>query len=182
MEKQVEVQYLRPDQVIKAREERSLIFLPVGPIEWHGPHLPLGVDPLRAHFAAVAVAVNHLAVIERLAIELSRSRGVKVVPAMPMAEFPSGGSGHATLEETETVAALLPETVDISLLPARPEPLRNLDWAIVDDAGFVGGSSTPGLVGEPEDPRSTEEVRGREVWDRTVRNLARFVEEALHDE
>ena len=51
-----EVQFLRPDQVLAQRQENSLVYLPVGPLEWHGPHLPLGVDPLRAQVAALALA------------------------------------------------------------------------------------------------------------------------------
>jgi len=51
-----EVQYMRPDEVVAAREAGAPIFLPVGPLEWHGPHLPLGVDPLRAYQAALALA------------------------------------------------------------------------------------------------------------------------------
>ena len=56
MTQSIEVQYLRPDQVVAARDRGAPIFLPMGPIEWHGPHLPLGVDPLRARFAAIALA------------------------------------------------------------------------------------------------------------------------------
>jgi hypothetical protein len=41
-----EVQYLRPDQVVASRDANGIIFLPLAPLEWHGPHLPLGVDPL----------------------------------------------------------------------------------------------------------------------------------------
>ena len=56
MTRQVEAQYLRPDQIVAEREKNSLVYLPVGPLEWHGPHLLLGTDPLRAHVAAVELA------------------------------------------------------------------------------------------------------------------------------
>jgi len=50
------VQFLRPEEIIYYREKTSLIYLPLGPLEWHGPHLPLGVDPLRAEIAAIRLA------------------------------------------------------------------------------------------------------------------------------
>lgn len=53
---QVQAQFLRPDQILAIRRRTSLAFLPLGPLEWHGPHLPLGVDPLRAEMAAVELA------------------------------------------------------------------------------------------------------------------------------
>ena len=54
--RRVEIQYLLPDEIVKERRRKSIIYLPVGPLEWHGPHLPLGVDALRAHLAAVELA------------------------------------------------------------------------------------------------------------------------------
>ncbi|MGD0089231.1 MAG: creatininase family protein [Planctomycetota bacterium] len=52
----VQAQFLRPEQILAIRQRTSLAFLPLGPLEWHGPHLPLGVDPLRAEMAAVELA------------------------------------------------------------------------------------------------------------------------------
>ena len=46
------IAYLRPEQIIEEMQRCSLAYLPVGPLEWHGPHLPLGVDPLNAENAA----------------------------------------------------------------------------------------------------------------------------------
>lgn len=56
MSREVRLQYLRPEQVVAERERVPLVFLPLGPLEWHGPHLPLGVDPLNAEAAALRVA------------------------------------------------------------------------------------------------------------------------------
>lgn len=36
--------------------ETSLAFLPIGPLEWHGPHLPIGTDALIAQAVAAALA------------------------------------------------------------------------------------------------------------------------------
>ena len=52
----VRLELLRPDEVLAERERLPLVFLPVGVIEWHGPHLPLGTDILLAHDAALRLA------------------------------------------------------------------------------------------------------------------------------
>ncbi len=56
MEREVRFQYLRPSQVVAARQACPLVFLPLGPLEWHGPHLPLGTDPLNAQEVSLRLA------------------------------------------------------------------------------------------------------------------------------
>lgn len=51
-----QIAYLRPEQIIEEMRRRPLVYLPIGPLEWHGPHLPLGVDPLNAENAATLAA------------------------------------------------------------------------------------------------------------------------------
>ncbi len=48
--------FLLPDQVVSARDALGLIFLPLAPIEWHGPHMPMGTDPLLAEAFAQELA------------------------------------------------------------------------------------------------------------------------------
>jgi creatinine amidohydrolase len=52
-ERQVRFEMLRPSQLREELERCPLVFLPVGPLEYHGPHMPLGTDPLNAQFCAV---------------------------------------------------------------------------------------------------------------------------------
>ena len=52
----VEFERMSPEEVLAARRRAAVVFLPVGPLEWHGPHLPLGTDGLVAHHIAVLVA------------------------------------------------------------------------------------------------------------------------------
>lgn len=52
----VRMELLRPDEILKEKERFSVVYLPVGPMEWHGPHLPLGTDPLNAEAVARRVA------------------------------------------------------------------------------------------------------------------------------
>jgi creatinine amidohydrolase len=43
------IELLRPEQIRTALAERSLVYLPLGTIEWHCEHLPVGLDALTAH-------------------------------------------------------------------------------------------------------------------------------------
>jgi creatinine amidohydrolase len=43
---------MRPGQLKEELARAPLVFLPIGPIEYHGPHLPLGMDALNATFCA----------------------------------------------------------------------------------------------------------------------------------
>ncbi len=42
----IRYELLRPDEIIAAKEKFSVVYLPVAPLEWHGPALPIGTDPL----------------------------------------------------------------------------------------------------------------------------------------
>jgi creatinine amidohydrolase len=44
----VEFELMTPGEIAEARARLPLVFVPLGPIEWHGPHLPLGTDALHA--------------------------------------------------------------------------------------------------------------------------------------
>ncbi len=48
------LQYLRPGQVKERLAQTPVIYIPVGPIEWHGLHMPMGPDPLNAQTVALA--------------------------------------------------------------------------------------------------------------------------------
>jgi creatinine amidohydrolase len=52
----VEYELMTPDDVLVARRRAAVVFVPIGPLEWHGPHLPLGTDGLVPHRVAVEVA------------------------------------------------------------------------------------------------------------------------------
>jgi creatinine amidohydrolase len=50
------MQYMRPAQLEKAIRQFPVVFVPFGLIEWHGRHLPLGNDALKAHAILVKTA------------------------------------------------------------------------------------------------------------------------------
>jgi creatinine amidohydrolase len=52
----VQLELMRPSEVVEARARNPIAFVPIGPVEWHGPHLPLGTDGLHAHEVSVRVA------------------------------------------------------------------------------------------------------------------------------
>lgn len=51
-----QIQYLRPDQVLALLQEKPVGYWPLGLVEWHGPHLPLGVDSFNAEAVAIRAA------------------------------------------------------------------------------------------------------------------------------
>src|SRR3972149_101223 len=45
----VQMQFMRPGQLEAAGRKFPVVYVPFGPIEWHGRHLPLGNDAIKAH-------------------------------------------------------------------------------------------------------------------------------------
>ncbi|KPJ85455.1 MAG: hypothetical protein AMS17_14330 [Spirochaetes bacterium DG_61] len=53
--REIRFELLRPRQIIEEQKRCSLIFIPVAGLEYHGPHLPLGVDSLNATLTAYEI-------------------------------------------------------------------------------------------------------------------------------
>lgn len=51
-----QIQYLRPEQVLAILQEKAVAYWPLGLVEWHGPHLPFGVDAFNAEAVAIRAA------------------------------------------------------------------------------------------------------------------------------
>ena len=49
LSRDVQMQYMRPAQLQEALRRFPVVYVPLGLIEWHGRHLPLGNDALKAH-------------------------------------------------------------------------------------------------------------------------------------
>lgn len=56
MPRTVRFELLRPGEIVAERERCPVVYLPVGPLEWHAPHLPFGTDALNAEATARQVA------------------------------------------------------------------------------------------------------------------------------
>jgi creatinine amidohydrolase len=52
----VQMQFMLPGQLEKAIRDFPVVYVPFGLIEWHGRHLPLGNDALKAHAILVKTA------------------------------------------------------------------------------------------------------------------------------
>lgn len=54
----VQLEYLRPGEIQAEKERCSIVYLPVAPLEWHGPAMPYGTDPLLAQALARNAALQ----------------------------------------------------------------------------------------------------------------------------
>jgi creatinine amidohydrolase len=52
----VQMQFMRPAQLEAAGRKFPVVYVPFGLIEWHGVHLPLGTDAIKAHGILVKCA------------------------------------------------------------------------------------------------------------------------------
>ncbi len=114
-------EHLRPAEIVAEMQQRPLIFLPVGPLEWHGPHLPLGTDPLVAHRVALRVAARVGGVVlppffcgteRERSPELLRNIGFKGDEWIVGMDFPANILKSLYYRE-EYLALLLRETLDL---------------------------------------------------------------------
>lgn len=48
----VQMEFLRPGEILAEKARCPIVYLPVGPLEWHGPAMPYGTDPLTAQALA----------------------------------------------------------------------------------------------------------------------------------
>ena len=56
MEPDVRYHMLRPGQIVTRREECPVAYIPIGTLEWHGLHNPVGADTLQAEGLALLCA------------------------------------------------------------------------------------------------------------------------------
>ena len=58
MKTEVKYERLRPEQIVAKRQACPVAYLPIGTIEWHGEHNPVGLDTLKIHELLVQCAQN----------------------------------------------------------------------------------------------------------------------------
>ena len=54
--KKLRYEEMCPDELAAAREEAPLVYVPIGSIEYHGFHLPVGFDTMHAAALCLAAA------------------------------------------------------------------------------------------------------------------------------
>jgi creatinine amidohydrolase len=52
------MEWLRPAEIAAERQRCPLVYLPIGPLEWHGLHMPYGTDALNAGAVAREAALR----------------------------------------------------------------------------------------------------------------------------
>lgn len=52
----VRYELMRPGEIVAERERCPVVYVPIGPLEWHSLHMPLGTDGLNAAAVALRVA------------------------------------------------------------------------------------------------------------------------------
>ena len=52
----LQMELMAPQEIDAALAKRSVVYIPIGAIEYHGPHLPIGLDGLTAHGITLAAA------------------------------------------------------------------------------------------------------------------------------
>ena len=88
-EREVQYERLRPAQIVDARETTPVAYLPIGTIEWHGEHNPVGLDTLKIH---------------QLAIRCARRTGGLVFPPLYYGESRETSLMEANAEDRERIA------------------------------------------------------------------------------
>jgi len=79
----VQIENLRPHEILEEQSRRNLIYLPIGPLEWHGPAMPLGTDPIAAEAAArKAAEITGGVVMPTLYCGTEREREPKILSAI----------------------------------------------------------------------------------------------------
>jgi creatinine amidohydrolase len=89
MSDEVRYHLCRPDQVRTRREACPAVYIPIGTLEWHGPHNPLGADTLQA---------------EGLALECARRGGGLVFPPLYFGESRSESLMEANAPDRQDIA------------------------------------------------------------------------------
>lgn len=257
------IQYLLPEEILPELNRVPAAYLPLGLLEWHGPHLPLGVDSFNAEAVALRAAeiagglvmptmyfgtererppevlrdlgfegdewivgmdfpanslpsmyvqeeyfavvlrenlrliaqmgfkviaaisghgaVNQFETMTRVAADFQAKTGVPVIATLAFTEDEGGtlAVGHASRIETAIMMALQPEAVKLENLPALPEPLKNIDWAIVDYLTFNGQPTPDRTVSEGDDPRRATAAEGDASMQRAAEKVAALVAAAL---
>jgi creatinine amidohydrolase len=124
-------------------------------------------------------ATNHIQVIDRLCKDLSGRTSSKLAwrLAFPQKVLAEDAVGHADRVETSLMMHYDAECVDLKTLPARDVPLHYIDYSIVDAPGFTPKYPVDRVV--RNDPRDSTSEFGAEIFEQSIDDLARAVENLI---
>ena len=125
-------------------------------------------------------AVNHMAVLQRLAVEYNHTQPmrVRVCMAMPQKKITEGSIGHAGGDETSLMLFYHEAAVSLASLPPADKPMRYKDHAIVDGPGFDGRGRSDHVV--EDDPRkNASAAKGRALFETTVAEFTAIIKGLL---
>ena len=103
MEAEVRYHMLRPDQIVARRKTCPVAYIPIGTLEWHGVHNPVGADTLQA---------------EGLALLCAQQGGGLAFPPLYYGESRVEALMEANARDRELIAARMELSPD-SFLPQR---------------------------------------------------------------
>lgn len=79
----VQYEFLRPSEILEEQKRCSIVYLPLGPLEWHGPAMPFGTDPLAAQETARRAAqITGGVVMPTLYFGTERERSPQLLDAL----------------------------------------------------------------------------------------------------
>ena len=124
-------------------------------------------------------AINHGEVIQRLCKHYSHSTEshVEYCTTVPTEAFEKGLLGHADISETSLMKYYKPDSVDLSALPHRDQPLVYQQFSIVDGCGFTENHAPDRTVHPDNDPREATENIGKKIFEQTVRDVLAHLKE-----
>ena len=109
--RKVRYEEMKPHEIKAARGEKPVAYLPIGGVEWHGEHNPVGLDTVKAHELCIRAAQKGggLAMpalfwgesMESNLLEFNHDQDGKVAEKMGLAKenFAPGYMGGVTVEE-----------------------------------------------------------------------------------
>lgn len=127
----VQYELMRPDEFLAEQERFSVAYLPVGPLEWHGPHLPFGTDPLNAQAVARGVAERIGGIVfPTLYCGTEKARSSEVLKRMGFEDDSLYVVGM-DVPSNPAKSCYFPEEIFGTILRANLEQLVNLGFRVI---------------------------------------------------
>jgi len=124
--REVRLERMLPQQIREEMDRLNLLYIPIAPLEFHGPHLPYGTDPLNAYALGL-----------RAAQELGGLLHPTVYLGTEVPRPPEMVKAFGLPEETEVIGMDMPG-LSLKSFYMPPEAFRESVRAIVETAIAVG--------------------------------------------